>query len=127
MFTPDTPATRRAFNRLAREKMKLRLLADIRMDLMVCELEGWDKLEYLDELLALVRELKKGGGGRMTIAVIFLTIMFLYTTYKWWYYFALSATLALYTQEKHIEPTEAEVALYARKLADDFWGKWLRS
>lgn len=60
-FTPDTPATRRAFNRLAREKMKLRLLADIRMDLMVCEMEGWDKLEYLDELLALVRELRKGG------------------------------------------------------------------
>lgn len=46
---------------LAREKMKLRLLADIRMDLMVCELEGWDKLEYLDELLALVQELRKGG------------------------------------------------------------------
>lgn len=62
-FTPDTPATRRAFNRLAREKMKLRLLADIRMDLMVCELEGYSKLEYLDELLALVQELKKGGGG----------------------------------------------------------------
>lgn len=62
-FTPDTPATRRAFNRLAREKMKLRLLADIRMDLMVCELEGWDKLEYLDELLALVQELRKKGGG----------------------------------------------------------------
>ena len=62
-LTPDAPATRRAFNRLAREKMKLRLLADIRMDLMVCELEGWDKLEYLDELLALVQELRKGGGG----------------------------------------------------------------
>lgn len=62
-FTPDTPATRRAFNRLAREKMKLRLLADIRMDLMVCELEGYSKLEYLDELLALVQELRKKGGG----------------------------------------------------------------
>lgn len=62
-FTSDTPATRRAFNRLAREKMKLRLLADIRMDLMVCELEGYSKLEYLDELLALVQELRKGGGG----------------------------------------------------------------
>lgn len=61
-FTPDTPATRRAFNRLAREKMKLRLLADIRMDLMVCELEGYSKLEYLDELLALMQELRKGGG-----------------------------------------------------------------
>ena len=60
-FMPDTPATRQAFNRLAREKMKLRLLADIRMDLMVCELEGWNKLEYLNELLALVQELKKGG------------------------------------------------------------------
>lgn len=60
-FTPDTPATRRTFNSLAREKLKLRLLADIRMDLMVCELEGWSKLEYLDELLALVQELKKGG------------------------------------------------------------------
>ena len=62
-FTPDTTATRRAFNRLAREKMKLRLLADIRMDLMVCELEGWDKLEHLDELLALLQELRKKGGG----------------------------------------------------------------
>ena len=29
---------------------------------MVCELEGWDKLEYLDELLALVQKLRKGGG-----------------------------------------------------------------
>ena len=62
-FTPDTPATRQTFNRLAREKMKLRLLADIRMDLMVCELEGYSKLEYLDELLALVQELRKKGGG----------------------------------------------------------------
>ena len=61
-FEPDTPATRRVFNRLARERMKLRLLADIRMDLMVCDMEGWDKLEYLDELLALKLR-KKGGGG----------------------------------------------------------------
>lgn len=60
-FTPDTPAARQAFNRKAREQMKLRLLADIRMDLMVCEVEGWSKLEYLDELLALAQELRKGG------------------------------------------------------------------
>lgn len=65
MLTPDTPATRRAFNRLAREKMKLRLLADIRMDLMVCELEGWSKLEYLDEPLALAQDLRKGGVREM--------------------------------------------------------------
>lgn len=33
------------FNRLAREQMKHRLLADILVDMQVCELEGWDKLE----------------------------------------------------------------------------------
>ena len=70
-FTPDTPATRRAFNRLAREKMKLLLLADIRLDLMVCDLEGYSKLEYLDELLALMQELrKKGGWGRWRLRKI---------------------------------------------------------
>lgn len=59
-LTPDTPATRQALNRLAREKMKHRLLADIRTDLMVCELEGWDKLEYLDELMAMILRLRGG-------------------------------------------------------------------
>lgn len=59
-LNPDTPETRKALNRLAREKMKLRLLADIRMDLMVCELEGWDKLEYLSEIKNMINEL---GGG----------------------------------------------------------------
>lgn len=37
-------------NRLARERMKQRLLNDILVDLQVCELEGWDKLEYITEL-----------------------------------------------------------------------------
>ena len=43
-----------SLNRLAREQMKLRLMADIRADLMVCEIEGWDKLEYLRELKELI-------------------------------------------------------------------------
>lgn len=34
--------------------MELRLLADIRADLMVCELEGWDKKEYIKELQKLI-------------------------------------------------------------------------
>lgn len=41
-------------NRLAREQMKLRLMQDIRMDLIVCEIEGWDKMEYLNELKELI-------------------------------------------------------------------------
>lgn len=46
-------------NRLAREKMKERILRDIRVDLQVCEIEGWDKMEYLSEL----RELINGIGN----------------------------------------------------------------
>ena len=43
-----------SLNRLAREQMKLKLLADIRTDLMVCEIEGWSKMEYLNELKELI-------------------------------------------------------------------------
>lgn len=59
-LNPDTPETRKALNRLAREKMKYRLLADIRFDLAVCEIEGWDKAEYLSEIKNMINEL---GGG----------------------------------------------------------------
>lgn len=57
---PDTPEARKALNRLAREKMKYRLLADISLDLVICELEGWDKAEYLSEIENMIDEL---GGG----------------------------------------------------------------
>lgn len=57
---PATPGTRKALNRLAREQIKLRLLADIRSDLAVCEIEGWDKAEYLSEIKNMIDEL---GGG----------------------------------------------------------------
>jgi len=43
-------------NDLARKKFKQRLLNDIMVDLMVCELEGWNKREYIEEL----RELLNG-------------------------------------------------------------------
>ena len=56
----DTPEARKALNRLAREQIKLRLLADIRFDLAVCEIEGWNKLEYLNELKSMIDDL---GGG----------------------------------------------------------------
>lgn len=44
-------------NELARKKFEMRLLADIRIDLMVCELEGWDKLEYIKELKELINSM----------------------------------------------------------------------
>lgn len=54
---PDTPEARKALNRLTREKMKYRLLADISLDLVICELEGWDKTEYLNELKDMINAL----------------------------------------------------------------------
>lgn len=46
-------------NRLAREKMKLKLLSDINCDLMICELESWDKKQFLSELKELIDSLIK--------------------------------------------------------------------
>lgn len=43
-----------SLNRLAREQMKLKLMQDIRTDLIICEIEGWDKREYLNELKELI-------------------------------------------------------------------------
>ena len=40
----------RALNTLAREQMKLRLLADVRTDMTVCEIEGWDQGEHIHDL-----------------------------------------------------------------------------
>lgn len=42
--------TRRAMQRVAREEMKHRIYADILADMVVCEIEGWDRLEYIKEL-----------------------------------------------------------------------------
>jgi hypothetical protein len=49
-----------ALNRMARESMKARLMGDILVDMTVCEIEGWNKLEYLDELEAMIRRLRHG-------------------------------------------------------------------
>lgn len=37
-------------NTLARMKFQEELLKEIRVDLMICEMEGWDKKEYIREL-----------------------------------------------------------------------------
>lgn len=44
----------RTVNELAREKFKQRLLNDILCDLMICEIEGWCKLEYINQMKELI-------------------------------------------------------------------------
>lgn len=56
--TPEEIETSRVLNRVCRESMKERLLRDILVDLAVCELEGWDRMEYINEISALLESLK---------------------------------------------------------------------
>ena len=53
----------RTVNELARKKFEQKLLADIRVDLMVCEIEGWNKMEYLEELKSLINGLGSNSDG----------------------------------------------------------------
>lgn len=46
-FSPDTPETRKRYNDLARLQTITRLEADILVDMQICEIEGWDKTEYI--------------------------------------------------------------------------------
>ena len=49
-----------ALNRLAREQMKTRLLADIACDMQVCALEGIDPMEYVEEMMGEVERIALG-------------------------------------------------------------------
>lgn len=53
----DQPYPAKTVNALARARFKVKLLNDIRCDLMVCELEGWDKMEYINEIRRLINEI----------------------------------------------------------------------
>ena len=44
----------RTVNELARKKFMRKLLADILVDLTICEIEGWCKREYINELNELI-------------------------------------------------------------------------
>ena len=52
--------TAKALNDLARHKAIVHILNDIRMDMEICEIEGWDKNEYLN----LIRQLLNSIGGK---------------------------------------------------------------
>lgn len=48
-----------AMQRVAREEMKHRIYSDILVDMMVCDIEGWDKMEYIIELQDMLNTLTK--------------------------------------------------------------------
>lgn len=57
---PDTP---KALNKLARMQMVTRLEADILKDMVVCDIEGWDKTEYIRQLYGVLDHFMDGLKG----------------------------------------------------------------
>ena len=57
---PDTP---KALNKLARMQMVTRLEADILQDMMICDIEGWDKAEYIRQLHEVIDHFMDGLKG----------------------------------------------------------------
>lgn len=45
-------------NRLAREQFKLKMLAEITMDMQICLIEGTDPYEYVNELISELQNIK---------------------------------------------------------------------
>ena len=56
--------TARALNDLARHKAIVRILNDIRMDMEICEIEGWDKNEYLNSIRQLLDSIGRNKNDR---------------------------------------------------------------
>lgn len=50
---------KKTVNELARGKFKEKMLNEILVDLMVCEIEGWSKHEYIEELKNLINLIGK--------------------------------------------------------------------
>ena len=53
VIIPDKD-TAKALNDLARHTAIVHILNDIRMDMEICEIEGWDKSEYLNSIRKLL-------------------------------------------------------------------------
>ena len=55
----DRKETAYRLQQVARHEMIFRLYNDILMDMTVCEVEGWDKLEYIRELQDMINHFTK--------------------------------------------------------------------
>ena len=54
-------------NTLARKKFQAHLLKEIMFDLMVCEIEGWDKKEYINEIKKLINSIDTSNKKKINV------------------------------------------------------------
>ena len=64
LIIPDKE-TAKALNDLARNTAIVRILNDIRMDMEICEIEGWNKSEYLNLIRQLLDSIGRQNDGRL--------------------------------------------------------------
>lgn len=62
------PEAAETFNQYARAKMIERLLADVRADLMICEIEDWSKTDYLEQIKNVINSMGGGNNNRAKLA-----------------------------------------------------------
>lgn len=53
-FIPNTSETRYKLQQEARLAMICKLESDILADMMICDIEGWDKMEYIRQIRAVI-------------------------------------------------------------------------
>ena len=56
---PNTPETRKTLQEAARHQFILKMYHEIRFDMKVCDIEGWDKMEYINMLYNVLDHFKK--------------------------------------------------------------------
>ena len=54
-----TAETARAFQELARHQLIEKIYQEILFDMKVCEIEGWDKFEFIEQLQDVINHFKK--------------------------------------------------------------------
>ena len=57
----ESKETVRRYNEFARHSMIHRLLADIMADMQVCDIEGYDKKEYINQIREIINSFDLGG------------------------------------------------------------------
>lgn len=59
VLVPDTQESRKALQETARHQFILKMYQEIMFDMKVCEIEGWDKMEFIRMLAAVLNQFIK--------------------------------------------------------------------
>jgi len=64
MATLEEKEIAKSINTLARHQMIMRIESDILVDMQVCDIEGWDKMEYINMIANILDEFRRTYANR---------------------------------------------------------------